>query len=295
MSPETGPTGTPPADARALAGLLDALPARHDARDLERALERAVADDDLVACAYGLVDLTSLEATDTPGRVRRLATRARDERLDGREVAAVCVWPDLVGEVAAVLSGSDVRAAAVAGAFPSARSPLAVRVAEVEAAVAAGADEIDLVLDRGALLDGREWEAHRQLVTLIGACAGATCKVILETGSLPDGDTVARAAWIAMLAGADLLKTSTGKDGPGASAAAVLVLVEEALTFERHTGRPVGVKASGGIREADDATRLLSLVRALAGDDWLVPRRLRLGASALLDALGERGRAAPNV
>lgn len=285
----TDAPGTGPADAGTLDRLLDALPRRDDGRDAQRASDLAVPDDALVHRAHRLVDLTSLDAADTPGRVRRLATRARDEPLAGRRVAAVCVWPDLVGEVAEVLAGSGVRAAAVAGAFPSARSPLPVRVAEVEAAVAAGAQEIDLVLDRGALLDGREWEAHRQLVTLVAACRGATCKVILETGALPDGDTVARAAWVAMLAGADLLKTSTGKDGPGASPAAVLVLVEEALAYERRTGRPVGVKASGGLREADDATRLLTLVRALASDDWLEPSRLRLGASGLLDDLVARG------
>jgi deoxyribose-phosphate aldolase len=274
-----------PGDERALRRVLDSLPSRDDTADIERARDLAVPDEALAHAAFGLMDLTSLDAADTPSRVRRLATRALTERLGGRQVAGVCVWPDLVGEVSEVLAGSGIRAAAVAGAFPSARSPLAVRVAEVEAAVAAGAHEIDLVLDRGALLDGREWEAHRQVAVLVEACGRATCKVILETGSLPDTRTIARAAWVAMLAGADMVKTSTGKDGPGASAAAVLVLVEEALAFERHTGRAVGVKASGGIRDVTDATGLLALVQAVGGPDLLEPRRTRLGASSLLDAL----------
>lgn len=280
-SPESGPG----VGERELARLLDGLPARDDTEVAERADRLAVADDALIERAFALVDLTSLEATDTPDHVRRLATRALTDRLGGRTVAAVCVWPDLVGEAAAVLADSGVRAAAVAGAFPSARSPLAVRAVEVEAAVAAGAQEIDLVLDRGALLDGRAWEAHRQIAALVEACGPATCKVILETGSLPDADTVARAAWVAMLAGAGMVKTSTGKDGPGASAAAVLVLVEEALAYERRTGRTVGVKASGGLRHVGDATRLLTLVRAVAGSAWLAPDRLRLGASSLVEAL----------
>jgi deoxyribose-phosphate aldolase len=124
--------------------------------------------------------------------------------------------------------------------------------------------------------------------TLRAAGGGATCKVILETGALPDATAIVRAAWVAMLAGADMLKTSTGKDGPGADATSVLLLVEQARAFEERFGRPVGVKASGGIRSADDATRLLTLVREAASADWLSPGRLRLGASSLLDALLER-------
>lgn len=289
MGLDAPPPWPQPGDERALARLLDALPARDDTWDAERALDLAVPDDSLAGAAFALVDLTSLDATDTPLLARELAGRALRDRLDGRRVAGVCVWPDLVGEVAHVLAGSEVRAVSVAGAFPSARSPLHARVAEVEAAVAAGADEIDLVLDRGALLAGREWEAHRQVATLVEACGRASSKVILETGALPDSATVARAAWVAMLAGADMVKTSTGKDGPGASAADVLVLVEEALAYERRTGRPVGVKAAGGIRGVDDATALLTLVGAVAGSAWLAPRRLRLGASSLLDALLAHG------
>jgi deoxyribose-phosphate aldolase len=242
----------------------------------------------LLDIAVSLVDLTSLEATDTPERVRRLAQQAlAPAGPDGGapRVAAVCVWPDLVGVAAEVLAGSEVKAAAVAGAFPHARSPLAVRVAEVEAAVAAGADEIDLVIDRAALRDDREHEALTQLVELRRACGDATCKVILETGALGDADAVHRAAWVAMLAGADMLKTSTGKDGPGASPGAVGTLLHAAKVYERESGRAVGVKIAGGIRTPTVAISYLRLVRQAAGSEWLRPERLRLGASSLLDQL----------
>jgi deoxyribose-phosphate aldolase len=249
---------------------------------------RAADDAVLVDLALACMDLTSLDATDGPGRVRRLAERAR--RPDPADPAAplpaaVCVWPDLVGEVADRLAGTGISAAAVAGAFPSARSPLAVRVAEVEAAVAAGADEIDLVIDRAALAEDRPEDALRQLVALRRACGSARLKVILETGSLHDADAVQDAAWVALLAGADFLKTSTGKDGPGASPAAVRVLARAVLAYERETGRRVGVKVSGGVRSAEDGVGYLRLVRDVLGADALRPARVRLGASSLLDAL----------
>lgn len=278
----------PPRDAAALARVLDGVGVP-DAEEIgHRAAGLAVADDALCERAITLLDLTSLEATDTPARVRALARRAAEPAPGMPSAAAVCVWPDLVGEAAAVLAGTGVRAASVAGAFPTGRSPLAVRVAEVEAAVAAGAEEIDVVLDRAAVADGRELDACRQIAALREAGGGATCKVILETGRLDGPAAVVRACWVAMLGGADLLKTSTGRDGPGADAASVLLLVEQARAFEARFGRPVGVKASGGIRTADDATRLLALVRDVASPDWLAPSRLRLGASSLLDALLER-------
>jgi deoxyribose-phosphate aldolase len=286
-TPGTG-GGQLPHDAAALARLLDEVPRPDDAEVARRAAALAVPDDALCTAAISVLDLTSLDATDTPDRVRELARRAAAPGAGAPPVAAVCVWPDLVGAAREELVGTGVRVASVAGAFPSGRSALTVRVAEVQAAVAAGADEIDVVIDRAALADGREWEACQQIAALRAAGGGATCKVILETGALPDATAVVRAAWVAMLAGADMLKTSTGKDGPGADATSVLLLVEQARAFEERFGRPVGVKASGGIRSADDATRLLTLVREAASADWLSPGRLRLGASSLLDALLER-------
>ena len=278
----------PPRDAADLARLLDEVPRPDGDEVARRAAGLAVPDDELCTAAISVLDLTSLNATDTPERVRQLARRAAAPGAGAPPVAAVCVWPDLVGVAREELAGSRVKVASVAGAFPSGRSPLAVRVAEVQAAVAAGADEIDVVIDRAALAEGRDLDACRQIAALCAAGDGATCKVILETGALPDPTAIVRAAWVAMLGGADMLKTSTGKDGPGADAASVLLLVEQARAYEQRFGRPVGVKAAGGVRSADDATRLLALVRDAASTEWLAPERLRLGASSLLDALLER-------
>ncbi len=280
--------------ADTLRALLDALPRPDDAEVAARAQRLAVPPTDadrrrrLVEVAISVTDLTTLAADDTPARVRALAAMARRPDPDDPEtptVAAVCVYPDLVAIAARELAGSGVRAASVAGAFPSSRSPLAVKVAEVQAAVAAGADEIDVVLDRGALLDDREHEALTQLEALVAAAGGAHVKVILETGALPDAATILRAAWVALLAGADVVKTSTGKDGPGASPAAVLLLLEAAAAFGERTGRRTGVKASGGVRDTEQALGYLALVAEVGGEDWLHPDRFRFGASGLLAAL----------
>ena len=282
------------ASADALRAFLDGLPSTpHDAV-VARAEQLAVAPSDpddraaLIDIAIGLVDLTTLEAGDTPTKVRELAQTALRPAPDDPacpHVAAVCVYPDLVVPVAEVLAGSQVRVASVAGAFPSSRSPLTVKVAEVEAAVAAGAQEIDCVLDRGAFLDGREHEAFEQLVAMVDASGDAHVKVILESAALPDADAVRRASWLAVLAGADVVKTSTGKDGPGASLDATLTMLEVAREVGERTGRVTGVKASGGIRTTDEALGYLALVRAVGGEDWLVPTRFRFGASSLVGAL----------
>lgn len=278
----------------ALRAFLDGLPSTPDAEVVARAEQLAVAPSDptdraaLIDVALGLVDLTTLEAGDTPAKVRELARTALQPDPDDPgcpHVAAVCVYPDLVAPVAEVLAGSPVRVASVAGAFPSSRSPLAVKVAEVEAAVAAGAQEIDCVLDRGAFLDGREHEAYEQLVAIVEASGDAHVKVILESAALPDADAVRRASWLAFLAGADVVKTSTGKDGPGASLDATLTMLEVAEEVAQRTGRETGVKASGGIRTTDEALGYLALVQAVGGEKWLVPARFRFGASSLVGAL----------
>lgn len=282
------------ASADALRAFLDRLPSTPHDEVVARAEELAVAPTDpddraaLIDVAIGLVDLTTLEAGDTPTKVRELARAAlQPDPGDPTcpHVAAVCVYPDLVAPVAEVLAGSEVRVASVAGAFPSSRSPLAVKVAEVEAAVATGAQEIDCVLDRGAFLDGREHEAFEQLSAIVDASGDAHVKVILESAALPDADRVRRASWLAFLAGADVVKTSTGKDGPGASLEATLTMLEVAKEVGERTGRVTGVKASGGIRTTEEALGYLALVRAVGGEDWLAPTRFRFGASSLVGAL----------
>ncbi|HEY8452815.1 MAG: deoxyribose-phosphate aldolase [Micromonosporaceae bacterium] len=246
--------------------------------------------------AIGLVDLTTLEGADTPGTVRALCARAR--RPDPADptcpaVAAVCVYPALVATAAAELTESGVRVASVATAFPSGQAPLDVRLAEVAAAVAAGADEIDMVINRSAFLSGRYRQVYEEIVAVREACGGARLKVILETAELGTYDNVRRAAWLAMLAGADFLKTSTGKVRPGATLPATLVLLEAVRDLAAATGRRVGVKAAGGIRTARDAIRYLVLVDAVLGADWLHPDRFRFGASALLtDLVARRTRVA---
>lgn len=247
--------------------------------------------------AIRMVDLTTLEGADTPGKVRALCAKAR--RPDPADptcppVAAVCVYPSMVGTAVAELAGSGVRVASVATAFPSGQAPLPVRLAEVADAVAAGADEIDMVINRGAFLAGRYGLVHEEIVAVREETRGAAhLKVILETGELGTYDNVRRAAWLAMLAGADFVKTSTGKVAPAATRPVTLVLLEAVRDYFTQTGRVVGVKPAGGIRTSKDAIRYLVLVAETAGDDWLDPARFRIGASTLLnDLLMQRTRLA---
>jgi deoxyribose-phosphate aldolase len=240
--------------------------------------------------AVHMVDLTTLEGQDTPGKVRALCAKAR--RPDPSDptcppVAAVCVYGDLVPVAADALQGSGVHIAAVATAFPSGRAPLDVKLADVKAAVAAGADEIDMVIDRGAFLAGRYLDVHDEIVATKQACGDAHLKVILETGELATYDNVRRASWLAMLAGADFIKTSTGKVSPAATLPVTLVMLEAVRDFRELTDqtRRVGVKAAGGIRTAKDAVRYLVLVNETVGDEWLTPDGFRFGASTLLNDL----------
>jgi deoxyribose-phosphate aldolase len=238
--------------------------------------------------AIRMVDLTTLEGADTPGKVRALCAKAR--RPDPTDptcppVAAVCVYPALVPTAAEALAGSGIHLASVATAFPSGQAPLPVKLADTGAAVADGADEIDMVLNRGAFLSGRYLEAFEEIVAVKEACGTAHLKVILETGELVTYDNVRRASWLAMLAGADFIKTSTGKVSPAATLPVTLVMLEAVRDFRAETGRVVGVKPAGGIRTTKDALRYLVLVNETAGDDWLDPDRFRFGASTLLNDL----------
>jgi deoxyribose-phosphate aldolase len=238
--------------------------------------------------AIRMIDLTTLEGADTPGKVRALCAKGR--RPDPTDpttppVAAVCVYPDLVAAAVQALQGSGVGIASVATAFPSGRASLDVKLLDTRDAVAAGATEIDMVIDRGAFLSGRYLDVYEEVVAVKQACGEAHLKVILETGELVTYDNVRRASWLAMLAGADFIKTSTGKVSPAASQPVVLVMLEAVRDFRAVTGRQVGVKAAGGIRTAKDAVRQLVLVSETVGEDWLHPDWFRIGASSLLNDL----------
>ncbi len=238
--------------------------------------------------AVSMVDLTTLEGADTPGKVRAMCAKAlRPDPADPTvpRVAAVCVYPDLVAVAAEAVRGSGVRVASVATAFPSGRASLEVKVADTELAVAAGADEIDMVIDRGAFLAGDYRKVVDEITAVKEACGGRHLKVILETGELANYDAVRRASWLALLAGADFIKTSTGKVSPAATPPVTLIMLEAVRDFHAATGRRAGVKAAGGIRTAKDAIRYLVLVNETAGGDWLTPERFRIGASSLLNDL----------
>jgi deoxyribose-phosphate aldolase len=239
--------------------------------------------------AIRMIDLTTLEGQDTPGKVRALCAKGR--RPDPGDpttpqVAAVCVYPDLVPIAVEALRGSGVHTASVATAFPSGRASLPTKLADVTEAVAAGADEIDMVIDRGAFLSGRLLSVHDEIVAVKRACGDrARLKVILETGELSTLDNVRRASWLALLAGADFIKTSTGKVSPAATPPVALVMLQAVRDFEAATGEVRGVKLAGGIRSAKDAVRYLVLVNEVAGERWLTPEKFRFGASSLLNDL----------
>ena len=238
--------------------------------------------------AISMVDLTTLEGADTPGKVAALCGKARRPDPSDTQVpavAAVCVYPDLVAAARRALAGSSVAVASVATAFPSGRASLAVKLADVRDAVDAGADEVDMVIDRGAFLSGRYGVVLDEVRAVKQACGTAHLKVILETGELATYDNVRRASWIAMLGGADFVKTSTGKVSPAATLPVALVMLEAVRDFARCGGRQVGVKVAGGIRSTKDAIRYLVLVSETAGDAWLDASMFRFGASSLLNDL----------
>ncbi|MEV0594532.1 deoxyribose-phosphate aldolase [Nonomuraea cavernae] len=235
--------------------------------------------------AISMVDLTTLEGADTRGKVRAMCTKAAHPGDGAPTVAAVCVYPDLVAVAAEAVAGTGVKVASVATGFPSGRTSLEVKVTDTALAVGAGADEIDMVIDRGAFLSGDYLKVFKEIVAVKAACGEAHLKVILETGELSTYDNVRRASWLAMLAGADFIKTSTGKVSPAATPPVTLIMLEAVRDFRDQTGRQVGVKPAGGIRTTKDAIKNLVLVHETAGDDWLSPDWFRLGASSVLNDL----------
>lgn len=245
-----------------------------------------------------LIDLTTLEGADTPGKVRTLVAKALvpdAQDLSAPKVAAVCVYGDMVATAVAALGDQHgdpdqgkVSVAAVATAFPSGRASLAIKLADTQEAVAAGADEIDMVIDRGAFLAGDWWTVFQQIVAVKEACRRADgtlahLKVILETGELVTYDNVRKASWLAMLAGGDFIKTSTGKVAPAATLPVTLLMLEAVRDWYAATGQRIGVKPAGGIKTTKDAIKYLVVVAETVGEEWLVPHLFRFGASSLLN------------
>jgi len=235
--------------------------------------------------AVSMMDLTTLEGKDSPGKVRQMCQKARwpHENPDIPSVAAVCVYPNFVAVAKQALEGSTVKVASVATAFPSGLSALDVKLADVRRAVESGADEIDMVINRGAMLAGEHGAVFDEIAATKEASGPAHLKVILETGELGTYDCVRKASQIAMLAGADFIKTSTGKITPAATPAVTLVMLEAIRDFYYATGRRIGMKPAGGIRTAKQALHYLVIVKETLGDDWLTSDLFRFGASTLLN------------
>ena len=278
-SPTVGgaPLRVPPVDAVALEERAATLATRSIKKDAkQRALEL------LIRCC----DLTTLEGADTPGKVLSLCAKAkRPDALDPSvpPVGAVCVYPLMVPVAAEALRDTGIHLASVAGDFPSGLGPLDVRLDEIRWAVEQGADEIDIVLNRSAFLSGRYREAFDEVVAAKEACGDAHLKVILETGELGSYDLVRRASALAMAAGADFIKTSTGKIGTSSTLPVILCMSEAIRDFAGQTGRQIGLKAAGGIKTAKQGWQHLVVVQETLGPEWLTPALFRVGASSMLN------------
>jgi deoxyribose-phosphate aldolase len=242
--------------------------------------------------AISMIDLTTLEGADTPGKVKALASKAvRPDPSDSTtpHVGAICVYNDMVSVARTALDeigGKEIPVAAVSTAFPSGRASMAVKLQDTQDAIDAGASEIDMVIDRGAFLSGQYDLVYDEIQQIAALCKGkAHLKVILETGELVTLDNVRKASYLAIEAGADFIKTSTGKVSPAATSPVVIVMLEVVRDYFNETGKLIGVKPAGGIRTAKDAIKQLVLVNEIAGEQWLTPSLFRIGASALLNDL----------
>lgn len=241
-----------------------------------------------IKLAASMIDLTTLEGKDSEGKVIamcRKAVKPIEGYDDFPHVAAVCVYPNLVKTAKDALEGTGVKVASVATAFPSGQAPLKLKIEEVKRVVKAGADEVDMVISRGEFLEGNYKYVYDEITAIKDACGDAHLKVILETGELETFDNVRKASIIAMLAGADFIKTSTGKVQPAATLPVTLVMLEAIRDFYNDTGKIIGMKPAGGIRTTKDAISYLCLVKETLGDTWLTPDLFRLGASTLLNDL----------
>lgn len=235
--------------------------------------------------ALQMTDLTTLEGKDSVGKVQALCHKAVRPAPGLPSCAAVCVYPDMVSTAAATVAGSGVQVASVATGFPAGRTDLQLKLAETSQCVADGATEIDMVIDRGAFLSGNYGVVFDEICRIKAACGEAHLKVILETGELVTYDNIRRACRIALLAGADFIKTSTGKISPASTKPVVLLMLESVRDHFLDTGKLVGVKAAGGIKTSKDALRYLAMVNETVGDHWLSPSMFRFGASSLVNDL----------
>ncbi len=253
-----------------------------------KAESQLAAHDLIISC----MDLTTLEGSDTDARIAGLCGRARHpDPTDPAcpHVAAVCIYPALVATASRLLEGTSIAVASVAGAFPSGQTSLDGRLEEIRRAVSDGADEIDIVMDRGLFLAGRYGECYESIAAARDACGGAHLKTILEVGELGSLEAVRRASMLAMAAGSDVIKTSTGKIPAAASPPVALCMAEAIRDFAEQTGRTVGLKLAGGIRTSKQAIGYLVVVNETLGPEWLSPRRFRFGASGLLnDVIAQR-------
>jgi len=241
-----------------------------------------------IRLAISMLDLTTLEGKDSDGKVSQLCQKAiRPMPGDPTvpHVAAVCVYPNLVPVAKKALEGSGVKVASVATGFPAGLVPLPEKIADVRSAVSMGADEIDMVIDRGAFLSGEYSRVFDEILAVKDACGPVHLKVILETGELETYDNVRRASHLAMQAGADFIKTSTGKIQPASTPGVVLVMLEAIRDHYRETGRRIGMKPAGGVRTSKQALHLLVLVKETLGDAWLTPDLFRIGASTVTNDL----------
>ena len=236
---------------------------------------------------HSTIDLTTLAGADTEEKVAQLVGSVND--FEGTEdvpsVAAICVYPNFVKTVREVLTASGVQVACVSGAFPASQSFTEVKIAETALAIAAGADEIDIVLNLGAFLSGDYLEASTEIEEQKATARGALLKVILETGALKEPELIRRASILALFSGADFLKTSTGKEYPGADLRAAYILCSVLREYKDKYGEQRGVKFSGGIRSAEEAVKYYTLVEAILGKEWLDNRFFRIGASSLVGSL----------
>lgn len=241
--------------------------------------------------ALNVIDLTTLEGSDTHQRVIELCEKAKGFPAMGEDIpttAAVCVYPVFVATAKKALEGTNIKVASVAGAFPAGQSPIEVKVAEVKYAVAQGADDIDMVISRGTFLEGDYQTVFNEIAAIKAVCGTAHLKVILETGELHTPENIYKASEIAIQAGADFIKTSTGKIAVNATPEAMLVMLEAIKAHYNETGKMVGIKPAGGIATAEESLNYLKLVENVLGEKWMNNQWLRFGASRLADKIVEK-------